>query len=136
MFSLCWTKVRFSTTPGMKTEMDKLVTIARLNHESRADLCRLKLEEHGIKVFIADGGIVRMTWFLAGAVGGIKVQVAESDAATATAIIRQLEFVSDDDYDSPYKKADFWKCTNCGERVDGHFEICWNCQHSAPDVKA
>ena len=22
-----------------------------------------------------------------------------------------------------------WKCSACGEMVDGDFELCWNCQH-------
>ena len=116
--------------------MDKLVTIATLDHIAQADLCRLKLEEDGIKAFVADGGIVTMNWFLANAVGGIKVQVLESDAVAALAIIEQLRFDVDEDEDTggPNKKIGFWKCANCGERVEWNFGICWNCQHPGPAV--
>jgi membrane protease YdiL (CAAX protease family) len=28
-----------------------------------------------------------------------------------------------------------WRCASCGEKVDAHFEICWNCQSPRPDYE-
>lgn len=26
-----------------------------------------------------------------------------------------------------------WSCEACGESVEGHFAVCWNCGHPRPD---
>ncbi|HHX82249.1 MAG TPA: DUF2007 domain-containing protein [Pseudomonadaceae bacterium] len=28
-----------------------------------------------------------------------------------------------------------WTCSRCGEDNGGNFQLCWNCQHPAPDPK-
>jgi rubrerythrin len=33
----------------------------------------------------------------------------------------------------PADEADSWVCKDCGERVEGVFEVCWNCGSHRPE---
>jgi len=66
------------------------VTIAAFDTPVKASIFASRLEAEGIECFIADAETIATYGLLAGAVGGVKVQVRESDAARAAAIARQV----------------------------------------------
>ena len=66
----------------------ELVTIGTYRETMEANLVRSRLEAEGIMCFLADEHLVQMNWLYSDAVGGVKLQVAESDAEAAIRILR------------------------------------------------
>jgi hypothetical protein len=65
----------------------RLVTVATFDMPHKAELAKIALEEAGIRAEVNDREIVAMDWLLLNAVGGIKVQVAETDAERALVVL-------------------------------------------------
>jgi hypothetical protein len=66
---------------------ENLVTITSCSLPAEALAMRLKLENAGIAVFLADEYTVVMDWLLSNAIGGIKVQVADHEVLQARQIL-------------------------------------------------
>jgi hypothetical protein len=64
-----------------------LVTIATYGDAMEAAMARNYLESMGIPAFLMGDNMVAMAWHLGNAVGHVKLQVAESDRAEATAAL-------------------------------------------------
>lgn len=90
---------------------EKLVTIATFSQSVEADLVKSKLESEDIECFIADQNVIQWNWLYSNAVGGIKVQVRESDAKRALEIIRSKS----EELDSSEEDAEIatLKCPKC-----------------------
>jgi hypothetical protein len=77
--------------PALRGELDEepemLVTVANCSMPAEAYAIRMRLENEGIPVFLADELTVAMDWLLSNAIGGIKVQVPDHLAAEATRIL-------------------------------------------------
>lgn len=71
----------------------KLVTIARYQNVSTANLAKNKLEIAGIASFLADAETINTDWLLSNALGGVKLQVEASDADRAR---EQLSYEMDE----------------------------------------
>jgi hypothetical protein len=69
---------------------DELVTVERYRFLPEAEAARMYLESAGIPVFLADGETVTMDWFLANAIGNIKLQVPSAQAETAGALLGRV----------------------------------------------
>ena len=82
---------------------DELVTVATLNTPVEASMVRNQLEAEGIRAFLSDAETVGMVWYIGNAVGGIKVQVAESDVERAFEIFDTHEPVpiTEEDWRTP-----------------------------------
>src|SRR5688572_27420778 len=63
------------------------VTVATFWKPTDAQLARIKLESEGIDVVILDENLIATDWLMANAIGGIKLQVPEPDAAAAGALL-------------------------------------------------
>lgn len=73
------------------TVNDDLVTVAAFDKRGDADVCKVVLEQQGIKTFIADDNMVGGTSFFYGnALGYIKIRVASTDAASATELLQNF----------------------------------------------
>ncbi len=70
-------------------ELRELVTVREFRDLPEAVLAKGLLESAGIECFLADDNIVRMDWFYSNAVGGIKLQVNQEDAAAAIEVLEQ-----------------------------------------------
>ena len=68
---------------------NELVTLATFPTPDRAGFLRNLLEAEGIHAYLADETAAGMMWLLNTAMGGVKVQVAESDVARATEILEE-----------------------------------------------
>jgi len=66
---------------------DNLVTIGRYSTPYEANLVKSQLESAGIPGFVADEHTVGMNWLYSNALGGVKVQVPESQAYEAQQIL-------------------------------------------------
>jgi hypothetical protein len=68
---------------------ENLVTVAAFDTTVKASILASRLEAEGIECFLADAETIAAHGLLAPALGGVKIQVREPDAARAAAIIRQ-----------------------------------------------
>ncbi len=64
-----------------------MVTIERYFTLDRAYLARGLLESAGIECVLLDENIMRIHWLCGPAIGGVRLQVAEEDAASAREIL-------------------------------------------------
>lgn len=67
---------------------EPLVTVASFDTPLKANILASRLEADGVQCFIADAETIGIHGLLAGAVGGVKIQVRESDGPRAAAILR------------------------------------------------
>jgi hypothetical protein len=66
----------------------QLVTVATYHNEMDLLLARMRLESAGIECFAQDENMLRLAGWHSHFGGGIRLQVRESDAADALAILR------------------------------------------------
>lgn len=71
--------------------LGRLITVESFQNAMEARLYQQQLEAAGIRCVLADETAVSMFWHLAGAIGGIKLQVAEEDFERANAVLDELE---------------------------------------------
>lgn len=64
-----------------------LVTIATFSHSLEASLVKARLESEGIFVFLADQYMVTMNWLYSNAIGGVRLQVPETEVERALQIL-------------------------------------------------
>jgi len=69
---------------------DPLVTIASFSYPQEAYLHQALLDYTGIDCFVADDYIVTANWLYSTAVGGVKLQVRESDVEDAFAVLNDV----------------------------------------------
>lgn len=70
-----------------RLEQQKLITIATFRDLGEALLAKGRLEAAEVDAFLADENLVRMDWFLANAVGGIKLKVPEEQSEEAFRVL-------------------------------------------------
>jgi membrane protease YdiL (CAAX protease family) len=113
--------------------LEDLVTIATFDFTAQANVVKLILEKRGIKVFLADDNLVGMDWFVSNAVGGVKLQVAASDANRAGKIIKKRHASKKKLLDKLPKEDVTFTCEDCGSKITfpaerrGGVETCPNC---------
>lgn len=69
----------------------ELITLAHYMTRTTAEAARLRLEDEGIRAWVADATVVDMNWLLGNAVGWFKLQVPEEEAERAASILREVE---------------------------------------------
>jgi hypothetical protein len=93
-------------------ESQSVRTIRRYRDQPEALLARSVLESSGIPCFLRDENTIRIEWLWSNYMGGIRLQVAESDVEAAEAILSQpipahIAVDGQPDYDQP-------RCPRCG----------------------
>ena len=68
---------------------ESLVTVAAFHNEPEFLLARARLESAGIECFTQDENMLRIAGLHSHMLGGIKLQVRESDASDALAILHE-----------------------------------------------
>jgi membrane protease YdiL (CAAX protease family) len=113
--------------------MEKLITVATFDSPSEAEVGKLFLEENGIRAILADSNLVGMNRFLSNAVGGVKLQVAASDADQASEILEQYQASRMNPQEDLSEEPITFACQECGKSITfpgergGHVEICPDC---------
>ena len=64
-----------------------MTTIATFGDAVEAHLARGRVEDAGIRTYLADENVTVMAWHLSNAIGGIKLQVADEDVSAALAAL-------------------------------------------------
>ncbi len=67
--------------------MDELVTVASFPDVAEAELTKDRLALEGVRAFVIDAQAAGVMPYLAGAMGGIRVQVAPEDVERAKEIL-------------------------------------------------
>ncbi len=69
--------------------MNGKITVATFDNQPNAHISMGKLHAAGIDASLADENMVQTDWLASIAVGGIKLEVDEADAARATQILAE-----------------------------------------------
>lgn len=78
-------------------EFRDLVTIRSFWNLLDAELAKGRLEASGIECFLSDDNMVRMDWFNANALGGVKLRVDANNVEAANGVLEEnLENISED----------------------------------------
>ncbi len=113
--------------------MHSLVTIEEFDKSHIAQVAVLALEQAGIQCFLQNETIVAMDWFMANAVGGIKLQVAAQDATRAHSILAEIRENKFEREESLKDKWVTFRCSNCKNPIAfsglslGRVESCPKC---------
>lgn len=91
--------------------MSELVTIRRYRDLSEAIVARSLVESTGITVYLYDENLIRLDWQISNFIGGIRLQVEQTDEIETTELLSQtvpdsIEFGGDTAYKQPH-------CPNC-----------------------
>ncbi len=70
---------------------NRYVTVRRYSSPQEAHLARAKLESEGIPAVIQDENLVRMNWLYSNAIGGVKLQVGNSQIEAANQILGAVD---------------------------------------------
>jgi hypothetical protein len=76
-------------SPPAALPPEPLVTVASFGTPLQANILASRLEADGVQCFLADAETIGLHGLLANAVGGVKIQVRESDGPRAAAILRE-----------------------------------------------
>ena len=86
---------------------NEFYTITSSTYPADIQILKGKLESEGIPVFLRDENTINTDPLISDAIGGVKLQVYESDREKAIAIYKQLKtYVTDED-------GDLVACKNC-----------------------
>jgi hypothetical protein len=91
---------------------EKLITIATFSQVVEAHLSEGRPESEGIECFIADEHTITMNWLYSNTIGGIKLQVQQSDVERAIEILGE-EPVSTDSMEDTVSEDDKPRCQKC-----------------------
>lgn len=84
---MSWGEEEVRSAPAPRYE--ERVVVAAFTFPWEAELARALLASEGIHAVLADENLVRLYWFVANAVGGVKILVAESEADRAAEVLRR-----------------------------------------------
>ncbi|MBT7827204.1 MAG: hypothetical protein HN600_11475, partial [Bacteroidetes bacterium] len=74
--------------------MGKFITVVRFQFPPEAFVIKSKLESEGIEVILQDEQLIQVHNYLSNAIGGIKLQVKESDVTKALPIIKAAGLIN------------------------------------------
>lgn len=100
---------------------ESLVTVATFNYPLEAHLHRAKLESEGIDSIVVDEHMIHANWLYNIAVGGVKLQVRESDAEKALRILGEIPERIPEDPEISAEISGDEHCPQC-HSTDIHYE--------------
>jgi hypothetical protein len=75
---------------------EKLITIFTFEFAHEAPIVKGKLESEGILCFLKDELTAQVVPFYSNAIGGVKLQVIESDAPQAIEVLKESGYIKDE----------------------------------------
>jgi hypothetical protein len=114
-----------------ETNMDRPVAVYWATIAQDAHLVSALLADSGIDARVVGetpegGGAVPRYGLRTSLNSAICVWVVDRDRA------RALEIISGWENQRGADEAAAWKCAQCGEAVEGNFDVCWKCQSPRP----
>jgi len=110
---------------------EDLVTIGSFAVMVAAHAARARLEAAGIRAYLVGEEVANSLWHVGSALGGIKLQVAESDVERVKQLVEEEEGAEEQGTGDGRP----WRCRPCQEVVDGEFDVCWSCGLPRADVE-
>ncbi len=101
---------------------NRLTTIYSYESPTEAHAAKNRLEAAGIAAFVADESAASMLSYVGSAIGGAKLQVAESDAKRSLIIL-----FPDETQGGDAEASTPWRCKTCDEIISADFDACWSC---------
>jgi len=95
-----------------------MITIATYQYPHQAHLVQSKLESEGIGTFLKDKLTVQVNHFLSQAVGGVKLQINQSNFEQAKEILASLHFQEENE-NTNQLALDSSACPNCHSKNIG-----------------
>ncbi|MDR2814047.1 MAG: DUF2007 domain-containing protein [Prevotellaceae bacterium] len=77
------------------------ITVFSFTYPSEVMIVRGRLESEGIECFVKDELTVQVNPFYSNAIGGIKLQVKESDLEQAVKILKEVGYIKEEDLQPP-----------------------------------
>lgn len=114
--------------------MSDFVVVGVFDKVFQADWAVNILESEGIQCYLQDENVVGMDWFLANAVGGIKLLVSRQDATTAIELLAKSKRPQNIENESDQSDLIEFACENCGAQIKfpghrrGGVETCPKCK--------
>lgn len=102
--------------------MAELVTLRTFDNYVTAHIVKARLEAEGIACVLKDENTVVMQWHISNAIGGIKLQVARCDVATAEHILQ----VTEQETRARQSTVGFWDEEDM-DQLDPNNRICIHC---------
>ena len=85
-------------------ETEKFITVLTFTFASEVAIIRGRLEAEGITCFVQDELTVQVNPFYSNAIGGVKLQVRESDLRQAIEILKETGYIQEEEL-QPSKKS-------------------------------
>ncbi|HRC88145.1 MAG TPA: DUF2007 domain-containing protein [Thermoanaerobaculia bacterium] len=76
-------------SPEPQWAFEERVVVATFNFPWEAEVVRARLEAEGLSPVLADDHLIALDWFVAQAVGGVKLLVHQSEAEQARALLAE-----------------------------------------------
>jgi hypothetical protein len=106
--------------------VDRLVVVARYPYVTQAEAARLFLLDAGIRAVVTGKEIVAADWALGVAVGDVRVEVMDSDAESAHAILKEMAPARTLG-DMRSDEAEEETCLQCGAELPESLTQCLKC---------
>ena len=100
--------------------MDTFVTLMTFTHPTELAVLRARLENEEIECRVLNELTVQVNPFYSNAIGGVQLQVKESDFQRATQILKDGGYIKDgkvppaEKFFEPESDSSIIKCSNCG----------------------
>ncbi len=104
---------------GSSDESQKLVTVAKCLQFWEAEILSERLRNAGILAFVQGAEANLNLSYVGTALGGVRVQVPESELEVARKVIQEDE--------QQRQTAGNWRCPRCVEPNEASFDFCYSC---------
>jgi len=106
---------------------DSFVTVEQFEFLPEAQAIRMHLESEGIPAQLVDAETVSTEWALGNAIGYIKLQVPQSRAAEAKAILDKLRLLRQSRREADGLKSESTRCLSCDAELRADQATCPHC---------
>jgi hypothetical protein len=106
---------------GMENE--RFITVLTVTFPNEVAIIRGRLEAEGIFCFVKDELTVQVNPFYSNAIGGVKLQVLESDLNRAIEILKETGYIKDNDLQFPDELPHIGTHTNKQQATENGVEV-------------
>lgn len=112
---------------------DPFVTVEQFEFLPEAQVLRMHLESEGFQARLLDAETVSTEWVLGNAIGYIKLQVPQSRAAEAKAILQKLRELRESRREAAALEPESTRCLSCDADLQPDLATCPKCGWSYAD---
>ncbi len=106
---------------------ENLVTVATFSFPAQAEAARWVLEQEGLQAFVMDANVIAADWFLGNAIGYVKLQVPQDQAAAAVKILEAAPHLQNSPNAKAVDELAAELCLECGAELPPDADACAKC---------